>query len=98
MRRVYVGVGRSARSAFRRSECQVAQWRRARVARDTWAMHRSDSLRQLVATRRARLEQACADSGVAFGQAEVVERVLLASDFAYEQWLREPTWLGQLAQ
>jgi glutamate-ammonia-ligase adenylyltransferase len=48
--------------------------------------------------RLARLEAACRDAGVPFyddaGVDDHLERVLLASDFAYESFLRDPSLLG----
>lgn len=55
-------------------------------------------LTEFVDERLSRLVQRCRESGVAFyddaGVADQLKRVLLASDFAYDSFLREPTLLG----
>jgi [glutamine synthetase] adenylyltransferase / [glutamine synthetase]-adenylyl-L-tyrosine phosphorylase len=61
-------------------------------------MSMPSSLSELAQTRYARLLARCREAGVALhddaGVAEHVERVLLASDFAYESLLREPQLLA----
>ena len=55
-------------------------------------------LSEFVQTRYARLIARCREAGVVLyddaGVAEHVQRVLLASDFAYDSFLREPDMLG----
>ncbi|MDR3386311.1 MAG: bifunctional [glutamate--ammonia ligase]-adenylyl-L-tyrosine phosphorylase/[glutamate--ammonia-ligase] adenylyltransferase [Rudaea sp.] len=55
-------------------------------------------LSEFAETRYARLIARCREAGVPFhddaGVAEQVQRVLLASDFAYDSFLREPELLG----
>src|SRR5215467_11257018 len=56
------------------------------------------SLVEFCATRYAHLIARCREAGVALyddaGVAEHLQRVLLASDFAYESFRREPALLG----
>src|SRR5207342_2700486 len=58
----------------------------------------STQLSEFAELRYARLIARCREAGVPFyddaGVAEHVQRVLVASDFAYESFLREPELLG----
>src|SRR5215469_23901 len=60
--------------------------------------HLPRALAAFLDERLARLESACRDASVPFyddaGVDDYLERVLLASDFAYESFLRDPALLG----
>src|SRR5579871_6353249 len=58
----------------------------------------TDALSELAQSRYARLLARCREAGIAYhddaGVAEHVQRLILASDFAFDSLLRDPALLG----
>ena len=61
-------------------------------------VHESPALRALIDDRYAELAERCRTAGVPLhddaGVAERIRRTLLASDFAFEVWCRQPQLLS----